>query len=230
MFTPLQIRVARLLDSLPEARDFALAGGAALIAHHVIDRLTNDLDFFATTPDAPMRLLPFFQSALTDDGLSVEQLRASDSFVRLQISSDDDSTLVDLAFDARMTSPVSTELGTTLTLSELAADKTLALFGRAAARDFIDVDALVQQFGWNELERLAGEKDSGYDRQVLVGMLRTFDTLDRGEFDLDDIPYQQLRARVVTWIRTFTPSPDAPFDRPNLRPEQHRGNDRGRER
>lgn len=230
MFTPLQIRIARLLSGLPEARDFALAGGAALIAHRVIDRLTNDLDFFATTSKAPIQLLPTLEAALTDDGLAVERLRVSESFIRLQVSSDEDSTLVDLAFDARMASPVSTELGVTLAVSELAADKTLALFGRAAARDFLDVDALVQQLGWDELERLAKEKDTGFDRQVMVGMLRTFGAIDPGDFDIDADSYQQLRARVAEWIDVLSPTPQARFDPPNLRPEQHRRSDRGHER
>jgi hypothetical protein len=204
VLTPLQVRIARLLNDLPEARDFALAGGAALIAHRVVDRLTDDLDFFATTPAAPITLLESLEAALRQDGLTVEQLRVTDSFVRLQVGSDVDSTLVDLAYDARLSSPVPTELGATLAVEELAADKTLALFGRAAARDFIDVDALVQQFGWNQLLQLASEKDSGFDVPVLVSMLRTFDGLDRGDFDLEDGRYQELRAQVAAWIRDLS--------------------------
>jgi hypothetical protein len=175
-------------------------------------------------------LLPSLEAALTGDGLTVERLRVSESFVRLQVSSDEDSTLVDLAFDARMASPVSTELGATLTVSELAADKTLALFGRAAARDFVDVDALVQRFGWDELERLAVEKDSGFDRQVMVGMLRTFDAIDPGDFDIDSDSYQQLRTRVSEWINALSSSEPDRFDPSSLRPEQHRRSDRGHER
>ncbi|HVT63956.1 MAG TPA: nucleotidyl transferase AbiEii/AbiGii toxin family protein [Mycobacteriales bacterium] len=198
-------------------------------SHTTIDRLTNDLDYFATTPDAPIQLLPSFEAALTGDGLSVERLRVSDSFIRLQIGSGEDSTLVDLAFDARMARPVSTELGTTLSVSELAADKTLALFGRAAARDIVDVDALVRQFGWDELEQLATEKDSGFDRQVMVGMLRTFDSIDPRDFDLDDASYDQLRVRVGDWIRTLASVRDTDVGL-SREPEQHRRTDRGRER
>jgi hypothetical protein len=215
---------------MSEAREFALAGGAALIAHQVIDRLTNDLDFFATSPEAPIQLLPSLETALTGDGLTVERLRVSDSFVRLQVSSDQDSTLVDLAFDARMATPVSTELGLTLTVSELAADKTLALFGRAAARDFVDVDALVERFGWDELERLAVEKDSGFDRQVMVGMLWTFDAIDPGDFDIDSDSYRQLRARVSEWINVLGPTQPDRFEQTTFRAEQHRRGDRGHER
>lgn len=48
MLSSLQTRIARLVDGLPEAEEFALAGGAGLIVHGVIDRETSDLDLFAT--------------------------------------------------------------------------------------------------------------------------------------------------------------------------------------
>jgi predicted nucleotidyltransferase component of viral defense system len=76
----------------------------------------------------------------------VERIQVTESFVRLKVTADAESTILDLAYDARLTDPTETDLGRTLSLEELAADKTLALFGRAAARDFIDVDTLTQRF------------------------------------------------------------------------------------
>ncbi len=49
-----------------------------------------------------------------------------------------------------------------LSLDELAADKVLALFGRAEARDFVDVAALLPRYGWVRLCDLAAEKDTGF--------------------------------------------------------------------
>ena len=46
--TPLQVATATLFFSLPESRGFLLAGGGALIAHGVVARRTDDLDFFTT--------------------------------------------------------------------------------------------------------------------------------------------------------------------------------------
>uniref|UniRef100_UPI0013EFA229 nucleotidyl transferase AbiEii/AbiGii toxin family protein n=1 Tax=Protofrankia symbiont of Coriaria ruscifolia TaxID=1306542 RepID=UPI0013EFA229 len=54
-----------------------------------------------------------------------------------------------------------TELGPTLTARDLAARKTLALFGRAEARDFTDVYWLSRRFGKDQLLRLAGAQDQG---------------------------------------------------------------------
>jgi hypothetical protein len=45
---------------------------------------------------------------------------------------------------------------------EVAADKTLALFGRAVTRDLVDVAALSERYTLEPLCELAGEKDAGF--------------------------------------------------------------------
>ena len=45
MLTPLQAEVRRIIGELGRQHEFALGGGAALIAYGVIDRATRDLDF-----------------------------------------------------------------------------------------------------------------------------------------------------------------------------------------
>ena len=52
MLTPLQHQVAEIIAGLEEAEEFALAGGAALIARGEVHRQTRDLDFFGLTPAA----------------------------------------------------------------------------------------------------------------------------------------------------------------------------------
>lgn len=47
-------------------------------------------------------------------------------------------------------------------LSDLAADKTLALFGRAATRDFVDVYMLLGRFELSQLMAWAQQKDPGF--------------------------------------------------------------------
>ena len=49
--SPFQIEVAKVFFSLPESDGFIVAGGAALIASGVVNRVTEDLDFFTTKPD-----------------------------------------------------------------------------------------------------------------------------------------------------------------------------------
>jgi predicted nucleotidyltransferase component of viral defense system len=125
----------------------------------------------------------------------VERIQVTESFVRLKVTADAESTILDLAYDARLTDPTETDLGRTLSLEELAADKTLALFGRGAARDFIDVDTLAQLFGHDRLLELAAAKDRGFDVSAFTSML-----------------YDELRTRITDWARSLADSPVASTD------------------
>jgi len=62
LLTPFQERIAGLVRELPAARDFALAGGAALVLQGYPQRMTNDLDYFATSPSAVDNLLPVLEA------------------------------------------------------------------------------------------------------------------------------------------------------------------------
>ena len=74
--------------------------------------------------------------------------------------------MVEVAHDARIREAVQLSFGRVLHPDEVAADKTLALFGRAAARDLVDVAALSERYPLEHLCKLAAEKDAGFDRQV----------------------------------------------------------------
>ena len=50
--TPQQLLVASIIGSSIGDLDFALAGGAALIAKSIVNRGTEDLDFFGPSPAA----------------------------------------------------------------------------------------------------------------------------------------------------------------------------------
>jgi hypothetical protein len=218
VLTPLQEQVARIVSSLPEATGFALAGGAALVAGHVVDRSTKDLDFFTPSPEDVQNLLQALEPALTAAGLTVRREQLSPSFVRLTVIGHDDATEVDLAADARMRPAEPGPLGPMLSLEELAADKLLALFDRAQARDFVDVAALVERFGLDRLCELAKEKDTGFSRAVLRDMLGGFDRFDQTEFGLDDATYAQLAHQVRRWRATLSLSLSRSIDPPRQDP------------
>ena len=122
------------------------------------------------------------------------------SFVRLEVSRDDNACEVDLGHDARrwpvIEKPV---IGAVLAPEELAADKTLALLGRAAARDFVDVHALEAVFGRDRLCELAADKDPGFRRVYLAEALSKFDRLDRDRFEVGDQAYADLRRWAWQW-------------------------------
>ncbi|GAC1362228.1 MAG: hypothetical protein NVSMB4_19480 [Acidimicrobiales bacterium] len=139
MLTEFQQELAAIVRDLAEAGDFALAGGAALALQGVPDRVTNDLDYFATAPPAVDRLLPVLEEALRAAGLAVERRQVAPGFARLEASRGPDVCEIDLGYDFRLRPATMTPLGAVLTAEELAADKTLAVCGRGLARDYVDV-------------------------------------------------------------------------------------------
>jgi hypothetical protein len=154
----LQEQVGRIVADLPEADGFALAGGAALVVTRVVDRTTRDLDVFGPSAEDVDRLVPAVESALAAAALTVRRERSSRGFARLTVVAGDDATELDLAADARIR-PVDTgPLGPMLSAEELGADKLLALFDRAQARDFVDVAALVDRYSGAKLRR-TGRKE-----------------------------------------------------------------------
>jgi Nucleotidyl transferase AbiEii toxin, Type IV TA system len=66
-----------------------------------------------------------------------------------------------------------TPAGPTLAPEELAGNKLLALFDRAAARDFADIYILARRFGKEVLLARAAQIDAGFDVRVLADMIAT---------------------------------------------------------
>ena len=185
-----------MVAALPEARGFALAGGGALVVHGLTERSTNDLDFFTPAPtDVPV-LRQALEIAFGAAGLTVAIVRDTETFARLRVGDGTTDTLVDLAWDARMRPAVASDLGPVLDQEELAADKVLALFGRAEPRDFLDVYGLSQRLGWPRLLALAEQKDAGFSPERLAESLGRINRLDQADFGIDDAAYRALRAWV----------------------------------
>lgn len=203
MLTDDQRRVAQLLDSLPESRPFPFAGGAAMIAHGLVQRTTTDIDYFGREPREVNELLPAVEQCLLDAGYDVERQRAAltTGFVRLDVRPTPEGMPLglDLSHDFRIRKPVLTEIGRTLDPEELAADKTLALFGRAEARDFVDVDALVRRFGRERLLELAAEKDLGFDRGIFREMLGNLRQWSAEDFGISGEELEGFRERFEDW-------------------------------
>jgi hypothetical protein len=66
----------------------------------------------------------------------------------------------------------------------------MALFDRAAARDFADVYVLARRFGKDTLLTRATQIDAGLDRAVLALMLATLDRLSDTEIPCPTAPHQ----------------------------------------
>ena len=194
MLTDLQRRVREIVARLPEGGAVALAGGAALIVTGVVQRGTEDLDFFTAHPEPVGPVLEGLETALAAAGLRVTRLQASETHARLMVESDTDTTRVDLATDFQLMPALQTAEGAILADRELAANKTLALFGRAVARDYIDFRALARRFSLSELCELAASKDGGFTPSLLADALDYIEERDRDTFNLDNETYDELVA------------------------------------
>lgn len=199
MLTALQQKVVRVVRELPQAEGFALAGGAGLVAQGTSSRPTNDLDFFAENPADVDRFLPVLEPSLEAAGLTVERVQTEPGFARLSVADQSERTLIDLAYDTRLFAPVDTDFGPVLALDELAADKVLAVFGRAEARDFVDLLALTQHYSLARLVDLASSKDPGFNLDVFRSALGSISRHPRPTFQLSDEEYQDLLDLVSQW-------------------------------
>ena len=93
-----------------------------------------------------------------------------------------------------------TPAGPTLAPEELAGHKLLALYDRAAARDFADVLVLALQFGKDTLLTRAAQIDAGFEVTVLAGMIAALDRFADSEIPVPDgLTAADLRAFYATW-------------------------------
>jgi len=203
VLTPLQRHVAEIVASTAEQSAFALAGGAALIARGEVARATRDLDFFSPNPSEVSLIVPHVEQALRAEGVDVLRIVDHPTFVRLEVTNGTEITEVDFGTDARILPVERSPLGPTVAGEELAIDKVLAVFGRAEPRDFVDLAAIADRYGLEDLCAKATRKDAGFDPQVFNKMLDRFARLPRDEFDLPDQAYERLKGTVSKW-RTLT--------------------------
>lgn len=196
----LQVEVLCLFFALPESDGFILAGGAGLIAVGLSTRPTEDLDLF--TAAASVRPAgDALEHAAIERGWSTDRIQESPTFRRIVISIPDaGQVVVDLAQDAGPLSAVMiTTAGPAYPPEELAARKVLALFDRAALRDFVDVANVASRFGRSHLVDLAATIDEGFNLGVLTDMLGTLDRFTDDEIRPITDP-AALRAFFADWI------------------------------
>ena len=98
-------------------------------------------------------------------------------------------------------------LAPTLTGEELAVDKVLAVFGRAEARDFVDLMALEPRYGLDRLCALAAEKDRGFTPALFAEMLGRFSRLRQEEFGIDAQSTSSSPARSSAGASALSNSP-----------------------
>jgi predicted nucleotidyltransferase component of viral defense system len=204
---PLQQRIAEIALELARHGRVALAGGSAMIAHGFVDRMSEDIDLFTPDPAEVADLRDRLSARLRADGYKVEVRRDAPGFVHLDVSTAGSTLRVEIAQDSRMRPLVRLDIGAVLAPEELAADKTLALFGRAYARDLVDVAALADRWSLEELLGWAAEKDAGFDRNRFADALAVAAEEPETEFTRLGLAAPEiaaLRKRARAWSRQLS--------------------------
>jgi len=211
VLTPLQERIRLALVDVAGDAELALAGGGGLVVSGVVDRRTQDLDFFARYPSPHPEVVDLVQGALEAAGLTVTREEDKATFARLQVTSGDDVTTVDIGADFRLSPAVRIRESTVLALNDLAADKVLTLWARALPRDFVDFAALTERFSVSKLCALAAEKDAGFRPLGLADILQAFPNRPASRYAEFPVDYEDLSATIAAAaerIRHLVPSPD----------------------
>ena len=203
---PLQDRIARTALALPQARTLALAGGGAMIVHGFVTRPTKDVDLFTEIDDHEARqVVAALRRALEEQDLITHDVQGpplDHRFIAVDPTTGAECTVEVFADGGRLHDRVTLDIGPVLHPDDLAADKVLALWGRARPRDFFDVAALMNRYGSERLLELAEAKDSGFTAETFIDALRAITRLsnpDWTEDGIDSDDAQRLRTKFDAW-------------------------------
>jgi hypothetical protein len=198
--------LARIGLEAAERYGFALAGGYAVQAAGFLQRASEDVDLFTVWErrgefeTAARAIVDAYLAA----GLTVAAERRHDTFTRLTISDGVQVAKVELGVDLRANEPVRISIGPVLHPDDAVANKMGALYERALARDFIDIDAVLRSGRYDRptLLRLVERSDITFDRSVLAdafGQAELLDADDFAQYGLVGEDLEGLRHRFATW-------------------------------
>src|SRR3954452_18952388 len=146
-------------------------------------------------------------AAYQTDGLDVDVDLRLDTFARLHVTdpnSPDQQHRVELVANWRARPPVQMDIGPVLHPDDVMAGKMDALYNRAAARDFLDIDAAITRGRYtpDELCALAAAADAGFDSALfaqMFGSIARFDDQDFIDYGFEPRDVAAMRDRFRSW-------------------------------
>lgn len=166
ILTEIQKAFLKQFAKLPDQESFCLSDGTALAEYYLGHRISYDLDLFTSQPDL---VIPFsYQVEKLEErsDLIITVVRRFASFVEFRVSLGGNQLKVDLALDSpfRLAPVEQSDTGFMVgDFMDLQADKVLAFFGRAEPRDAVDLHFLLKITPFDELVKIARQKDPGFD-------------------------------------------------------------------
>lgn len=219
-FEDLHRHVATIaLRAVGRKYEVALAGGNALMVHHIVNRHTEDVDLFVRRVGNVSAAASEIEAALREAGYSPSRIDqaagleeiwpdAGEGLAEWEVTAPDGEHTMQLqaAYFETLSDPVNVEdIGPVLALDDLAGWKTVALANRMMARDYVDVAALLKKYTHRRLIELARERDPGLSEDDFRD---AGDRLDRMKSrrlvpllagDGEDVDW--LRAQFADWPR-----------------------------
>lgn len=184
-----------------------MAGGYAVQAHGFLERLSDDVDLFTDIADpvAFSEAADAVAAAYRAAGLTVEVEKSSGVFARFSVRDEQGHMAkVELGCDWRARPPTVLEIGPVLHPDDAVANKVTTLFGRAAPRDYLDVNAALAsgRYSGGRLLQLASEHDAGFDPRYFAQALQAVDRWPDREYEaygVDGGHVEDMRRRLRAW-------------------------------
>lgn len=195
---------------------FALAGGNALIAHGIVERLTQDVDVFsdeeggvaaaAGTVEAALRAAGFRAERRDDAGGLADIFDGMGEGLAEWIVTgpDGEQMMLQMAYFDRTRSPVIMDVGPVLDLEDVVGGKVCALASRAEPRDYLDTAAALGRYSIEQVITFARRLDPGLTDRDFADAGERLDRWGDGvfrPFGLGPQDVASLRKRFAAWPR-----------------------------
>jgi Nucleotidyl transferase AbiEii toxin, Type IV TA system len=209
-------QVAAVALSAAAAHGFALGGGNALIAHGVIDRVTQDVDLFTDEEHGVEAAADAVQAALEAAGFRAERedktAGLADVFEGMGeglaewtiTAPGGRQMMLQMAYFDRSNQPVIMEFGPVLDLEDVIGGKVSALATRAVPRDYLDTAAALERYTVAELIGFARRLDPGLTDRDFADAGRRLEQVEDGWFASLGLGREEvavLRERFAGWPR-----------------------------
>lgn len=210
-------QVAAIALGAARRHGFALGGGNALIAHGIVDRLTEDVDLFTDRDGGVTSAAGAVEAALQAAGFVAERQDKTAGLADIFEGMGDGlaewivtapggrQMMLQLAYFDRDRRPVIMDVGPVLDLEDVVGSKVCALASRVEPRDYVDTAAALERYTVGQLIAFAKRLDPGLTDREFADAGRQLDRMPDGVFaryGLAAAAVADLRERFAVWPRT----------------------------
>lgn len=161
-------------SSFPEQK-FFLTGGTALAQYYLKHRLSEDLDLFTTDQSVDFATVSAQMNKIINQlNYKIEHQVSTPSFLQFILKGKEDLLKIDIVKDIPVHFGSTKKVGhiNVDSLENIAIGKLLAIFGRTAPKDFIDIYFLLKQkrVKFKKIFELSKKKDLGLNEFYLAEM------------------------------------------------------------